>query len=403
MVTESGAPGRVVAGRYRLQSQLGQGGMGTVWLATDAVLGREVAVKEVLFPPYLATQEYRLLFERTMREARAAARFKHPQVTAVHDVIEQDGRPWIVMEHVPSKTLAQVVQENGPIPAHLVAQIGIDLLGGLHAAHEAGIVHRDVKPGNVLIGMGWHAWLTDFGIATSSGDTSLTGTGLLLGSPSYMAPERIRDEEPDPAVDLWSLGATLFTAVEGRPPFERGDPMATLLAVTTEPPPEMPAAGSLAPVLTGLLTKDPARRLTAEQARAGLERALAEPVGTAPYAQPRPAAADAESRERGNRVERLDPAELSSIARDAAKRLAGTTVRKIARNAASSAAIRLGGAPQPRPGPAPARHPRPPNRRARRFRRRWVMVPLVLVGIVLALLVGVGLVLLILLGDMLGG
>ncbi|MDQ3454060.1 MAG: serine/threonine protein kinase, partial [Actinomycetota bacterium] len=269
--------GRVVAGRYTLRSPVGRGGMGTVWRASDLLLGRDVAIKEVVYPDYLTAEDHALLRERTMREARAAARFTHPNVTTVHDVVEEDGRPWIVMEFVPSRTLAQLVHEQGPLPVERVARIGMDLIDALQAAHQAGIVHRDVKPGNVLIDAQWRAWLTDFGIATSSLDSSITTEGVLLGSPSYMSPERARNEQSGPPGDLWSLGATLYTAVEGRPPFERGEAMATLLAVANEPPNPPAAAGSLAPVLLGCLTKEPTQRMDAEQVRSALARALRDP------------------------------------------------------------------------------------------------------------------------------
>src|SRR3954462_12146146 len=257
---------RVVAGRYALTDVLGRGGMGTVWLATDQVLERQVALKEVTFSVHLTDEERGILRERTMREARAAARLDHPHVTSVYDVVEEDGKPWLVMEHVSARSLQEILEEQGPLPPAAVARIGLDVLEGLQAAHYAGIVHRDVKPANVLVDGAGRACLTDFGIATTTGDSSLTTQGALIGSPSYMAPERAHGEEPRPPVDLWSLGATLHTAVEGRPAFDRGEAMATLLSVVSEHPAPMLRAGPLEPVLQGLLTKDPARRSTVRAA-----------------------------------------------------------------------------------------------------------------------------------------
>jgi len=381
MMADPAGVGRVLAGRYTLRTPLGRGGMGTVWLATDSVLDRQVAIKEVTFEA-VTVEERGLLRERTLREARAAARFVHPRVTTVHDVVEEDGRPWIVMEHIPSRTLAQVLQDQGPMPPDLVARIGMDLLGALQAAHRAGIVHRDVKPDNVLIGAQWRAWLTDFGIATSSGESGLTEAGILLGSPSYMSPERARNEVPSPAVDVWSLGATLFTAVEGRPPFERGDAMATLLAVITEPPAPILAAGPLTPVLLGCLTKDPAHRMTVDQVQAGLNRVLMRPAP----AISRPAAPPPTSyvpRE-PTRVERLDVADLSALAK-ATRSLA----TKAAHKAAEAASTGTRGRPTSSPS-RPARASRQkasigqpaqpaPQRPRWRFKRRWVVVPTVVV------------------------
>lgn len=387
MVADPVGVGRILAGRYTLRSQLGRGGMGTVWLASDAVLGRQVAVKEVTFDA-AAAQDRHLLRERTLREARAAARFTHPRVTTVHDVVEEDGRPWIVMEHVPSRTLAQVIREQGPMPAHLVARVGTDLLGALKAAHNAGIVHRDVKPDNVLIDTEWRAWLTDFGIATSSGDTGLTEKGILLGSPSYMSPERARNEEPGPPADMWSLGATLFTAVEGRPPFDRGEAMATLIAVMTDPPARMVAAGALAPVLLGCLIKDPGRRMTAEHAQAALEDVMVQPGGPSERMATRPQP-DFDVEDHGTQVERLDLAELSALAKSTAKSTATALAGRAARKAARASARVQSRSTSPSPTSQP---PSPPRRRAAeksrwRFRRRWVVIPLVIALVVVVVLV----------------
>ena len=262
---------RLVAGRYRLVSELGSGGMGTVWRAHDEVLGREVAVKEVVFPHGLTEAEREVLRERTRREARAAARLDHPSAVTVFDVVEEDGAPYLVMELVEARTLADVVRADGPLSPQRTAQVGLDLLGALETAHAQGIVHRDVKPSNVMVRDDGRVVLTDFGIATSTGDPSITHTGLLLGSPAYIAPERARGATPGPPSDLWSLGATLFTAVEGRPPFDGGEPLLTVTAVVTGEHQPYVAAGPLEGVLDGLLEKDPERRLDAPAARRLLE------------------------------------------------------------------------------------------------------------------------------------
>ena len=285
---------RLVAGRYRLLSPLGSGGMGTVWRAEDVLLGREVAVKEVTFPHGVSDEDREVLRERTRREARAAARLDHPSAVTVYDVVEEGGAPYLVMELVEARTLSQVVRSDGPLSQQRTAQVGLALLGALETAHRQGIVHRDVKPGNVLLTeptehKAGRVVLTDFGIASSPGDSSITSTGLLLGSPSYIAPERARGQAPAPASDLWSLGATLFTAVEGRPPYDGGEPILTVTAVVTGEHEPFLAAGPLEPIIEGLLERDPTRRLTVAAARAALtpiaERAPAwVPVTTAPVA-----------------------------------------------------------------------------------------------------------------------
>jgi hypothetical protein len=283
---------RTVAGRYRLVDRLGSGGMGTVWRAEDVVLGREVAVKEVVFPNGVSEEEREVLRERTRREARAAARLDHPSAVTVYDVAEEDGTPYLVMELVDARTLSEVIRSDGPLSPQEAAQMGLAVLGALEAAHAEGIVHRDVKPGNVLLRSDGRVVLTDFGIATFTGDSSITSTGLLLGSPSYIAPERARGEQPGPPSDLWSLGATLFTAVEGRPPFDKGEPLPTMTAVVTGEHAPFVAAGPLAPVIEGLLEKDPERRMTAEEACEGLKRVVDSGTGdTDTVPEPLPEAA----------------------------------------------------------------------------------------------------------------
>ncbi len=254
-------PERVVAGRYQLLGWIGQGAMGTVWRAKDLVLTREVAVKEVRLPHEMADHERRVLRERTLREARVSAKLSHPGVVTVYDVIEADGTAWIVMELVAARSLDKVVAEDGPLPPRRAAETGVMLVGALASAHAAGIVHRDVKPGNVLITCDGRAVLTDFGIATLDGDPGLTQTGMVMGTPGFCAPERIRGEPASPASDMWSLGATLYAAVEGRGPFDgQGSPMAVLASIVHSDPPPARSAGPLGTVIGALLSKDPARR-----------------------------------------------------------------------------------------------------------------------------------------------
>jgi serine/threonine protein kinase len=380
---------RVVAGRYALSEVIGRGGMGTVWLATDQVLQREVAVKEVSFAVDLTAEERTILRERTLREARAAARLDHPCVASVYDVVEEDGRPWLVMEHVSARSLQEILEEQGPLSPSAVARIGLDVLAGLEAAHRAGIVHRDVKPANVLVGANGHACLTDFGIATTTGDSSLTTHGALIGSPSYMAPERVNGEEPGPPVDLWSLGATLYAAVEGRPPFARGEAMATMMSVVSEHPAPMLRAGPLEPVLHGLLTKDPARRTDADQARHQLSAVLtgSPPPGPAPAPRAQPAPAPGSLPDES--VQRIDSDDLRALA-SASRALLSSVARDArdhARDIAGRRRDRTEDSAPVRPGPAgPAASGRPAAPRRRRFKRRWVVVPVLvtlLIGLIL--------------------
>jgi len=256
--------------------------MGIVWHARDELLGREVAVKEILLPPELPEEERAVLRRRTLREARSAAQLSHPNVVTVYDVVEEEGRPWIVMELVRSRTLADVVRDDGPLPVRRVVEIGLQMLAALQAAHAVGVLHRDVKPSNVLLADRDRVVLTDFGIATLEGDASLTQSGALVGSPAYIAPERVKAKKTGPESDLWSLGATLYAAVEGRPPHDRGNALATLTAAVTEPPDPPLRAGPLWPVLEGLLRKNPADRLTAPAAVRLLVVALQEDKQSVP-------------------------------------------------------------------------------------------------------------------------
>jgi serine/threonine protein kinase len=257
---------RMLAGRYELGDRLGRGGMGTVWRARDLMLDREVAVKE-LTVDHLPEEDLAILQSRMKQEARAAARIKHAGVITIHDVLEQDGRPWIVMELIDGRSLADVVAQDGPISPREAAEVGAQVLAALHRGHQLGVLHRDVKPANVLLEHGTgRAVLLDFGIAKFEGSSELTRPGDLVGSPDYLAPERAQGERPGPASDLWGLGATLFTAVEGQSPFRRYDPLSTLAAVVSEPLPEPRNAGALGPVLAALMAKQAADRPSADEA-----------------------------------------------------------------------------------------------------------------------------------------
>jgi len=226
----------LIAGRYRLLEPVGSGGMGRVWLARDEMLDRDVAVKEFVPPDWMTDEEKTRLRDRTLREARSAGRLNHPHVVRVYDVVHADGLPWIVMEYVASRSLHQVINEDGPYSPVAAARIGLAVLDALSAAHRAGVLHRDVKPHNVLIGLDGRVVLTDFGLATFVDDGSVTGPGLVVGSPQYVSPERARDGASTVESDMWSLGATLYAAVEGRSPYARETAMATLMALATEPP-----------------------------------------------------------------------------------------------------------------------------------------------------------------------
>ncbi|MFG3440824.1 serine/threonine-protein kinase [Nonomuraea sp. NPDC047897] len=287
MVSES-TP--LIAGRYQLLRELGRGGMGVVWEGRDTLLNRQIAIKEVLLPDGLPRADQERVLLRTAREARTAAKLNHPSVVAVYDVVEADGRPWIIMELVRHPSVEEVVATTGALPIRQAADVGRQVLSALRAAHQAGILHRDVKPSNILLSDEGRAVLTDFGIATAEGDSSLTSTGMVTGSPSFLAPERVRAAEAGPASDLWSLGATLFATLVGRSPFDRGEPMATLNALLNEEPDYRRIPPVMHPVLKGLLRKEPEDRLTAEET----DRLLAEIVASRPavndldVAEPRP-------------------------------------------------------------------------------------------------------------------
>lgn len=246
-----------IADRYEVVRAIGRGGMGTVWLARDSVLGRNVAVKQIGGLPGEPANET----QRAMREARSAAALNHPNAVAVYDVVDHDGRPWLVMEYVEGETLAEVIAREGHLEPRTVADIGSHLASALVRAHERRIVHRDIKPGNVLIDRSGRPKISDFGIARGHGDDALTQTGFVTGTPGYLSPELARGEDPDNASDVWALGATLYAAVEGRPPYApRSNPIALLQAIATQPPEPMEHAGSLAGAIAAMMDADPARR-----------------------------------------------------------------------------------------------------------------------------------------------
>ncbi|MDR6319690.1 serine/threonine protein kinase [Actinoplanes couchii] len=271
--------------RYRLVEVIGEGGMGRVWAAHDELLGREVAIKEMFTPRGLGSAERDELRHRVIREAQAITRVEHPNVVRVIDVLHERDQPWIVMELIKARSLFEVVRADGPMAPRQAATIGLTVLAALRAAHGAGLLHRDVKPANILLADDGRVVLTDFGLAVMSGDASVTTTGVVLGSPSYMAPERALDLPFGPPSDLWSLGATLYAAVEGRPPYSKSSQAATLAALAGTEPPSPPArAGQLRPVLEALLQKDPAHRADAATAERML-RAVAAGQNPAPMAE----------------------------------------------------------------------------------------------------------------------
>ncbi|MEU2426178.1 serine/threonine-protein kinase [Streptomyces sp. NPDC007851] len=331
---------RLLAGRYRLGGVLGRGGMGTVWRAEDETLGRTVAVKELRFPSNIDEEEKRRLITRTLREAKAIARIRNNSAVTVFDVVEEDDRPWIVMELVEGKSLAEVIREDGLLEPKRAAEVGLAILDVLRSAHREGILHRDVKPSNVLISEhDGRVVLTDFGIAQVEGDPSITSTGMLVGAPSYISPERARGHKPGPAADLWSLGGLLYAAVEGAPPYDKGSAIATLTAVMTEQLEEPKNAGPLRDVIYGLLTKDPAQRLDDAGARAMLNAVISmpeEPPADATRVVPLPPQPDAPAAEKTTAAKRGE---------EAGEKLRGAlrSVRKAAGAASASAATKAKG------------------------------------------------------------
>ncbi|WP_327383708.1 serine/threonine-protein kinase [Streptomyces sp. NBC_01207] len=312
--------GRLLAGRYRLGAVLGKGGMGTVWRAQDETLGRTVAVKELRFSTGVDEDEKRRLITRTLREAKAIARIRSGGAVTVYDVVDEDGRPWIVMELIEGPSLAEFIRENGPLTPHRAAEVGLAVLDVLRAAHGQGILHRDVKPSNVLIAGNGRVVLTDFGIAQVEGDPSVTSTGMLVGAPSYISPERARGHKPGPPADMWSLGGLLYASVEGVPPYDKGSALATLTAVMTEPVDPPKNAGPLAEVIYGLLAKDPIHRLDEARTRAMLNAVLAAP-------EPKPAPVATPAAEETRQISLAD-------AKDAVEKAAADKAEKAAERAA---------------------------------------------------------------------
>jgi eukaryotic-like serine/threonine-protein kinase len=291
---DSAEPGRLLDGRYRLSEVIGRGGMGVVWRARDELLDRDVAVKEIIWPASLTEQERQTACRRATREAQMAARLNHHNVVRIYDIVEEDDHPWIVMELLPYRSLRDVVRDEGALSPAQAATVGLGILAALRAAHAEGIAHRDVKPANVLIGPEDRVVLTDFGIARPADTTTLTTAGMLIGSPSYIAPERARGGPSGAPGDLWGLGASLYAAVEGHPPFEREHALAVLTAVVSDDPEPATHAGPLWPVIDGLLRKNPDERLGAAETDQLLRR-IATPAAAAPAesaaSEPAPTAA----------------------------------------------------------------------------------------------------------------
>ena len=259
----------IVAGRYDLEDQLGRGGMGVVWRANDTLLKRKVAIKEVRLPDTLPESEQASMQARALREARAAARIGHPAAVTVFDVHKEDGRAFIVMELVDAPTLEEMVRTQGPLTPEKTAEVALGILSALEAAHQQGIVHRDVKPANVMVLSDGRVKLADFGIASLKDDPKITATGLVLGSPSFMSPEQAEGHRSGAEADLWALGATMFFAVDGSPPFDKGQPIPTLTAVLHDDMPTPARAGHLEPVIRALLRKSPGDRPISRGAHKG--------------------------------------------------------------------------------------------------------------------------------------
>jgi eukaryotic-like serine/threonine-protein kinase len=356
----------LIGGRYRVESAIGQGGMGTVWLCRDETLHRSVAVKQVgLLPGESVTDS-----ARALREARSTAALSHRNVVTVFDVVEEAGAIWLVMEHVPGRSLSEIIREDGPLPPATVADIGAQVADGLAAAHAAGTMHRDVKPGNVLVRDDGLAKISDFGIARSAGDPALTQSGFLTGTPSYFSPELARGADPGAGTDVWALGATLYAAVEGRPPYEaKANPVAVLHDITSTQPPRPRRAEFLEPALLRMLDRDPESRWSMADAAHGLRRL-----------------ADANSPERTRENTRKDPA-TARFAAPAAPATAAAATGATAAAAAAARASDRGEEPGPSrastpPGPAaPKQSPGRPRSR----RRGPVYALLVLVALLLVL------------------
>jgi serine/threonine protein kinase len=305
-------PPELIAGRYRVQREVGRGGMGSVWLCHDERLGREVALKLVGGLP----GESSIHLARALREARHSAALSHPNVVAIFDALEEGDQVWLVMEYVPSRTLDQIVREDGPMDPRPAACIGADVADGLAAAHELGTVHRDVKPSNVLVRADdGRALIADFGIARTVGQEQLTRSGLVTGTPTYFAPELARGQEPSPASDVWALGVTLYVAVEGEAPYaDQANAIAVLNTIASTPPPEPTRAGPLTTALHRMLDADPETRWSMARSAAALREVAVSPVlppvddPAPPAVDPTPPAADpAATQVRGTRTPRTVP------------------------------------------------------------------------------------------------
>ncbi|MFG2712717.1 serine/threonine-protein kinase [Streptomyces goshikiensis] len=348
--------GRLLAGRYRLGAVLGKGGMGTVWRAEDETLGRTVAVKELRFSTGVDEDEKRRLITRTLREAKAIARIRSGGAVTVYDVVDEDGRPWIVMELIEGPSLAEFIRERGTLTPRRAAEVGLAVLDVLRAAHGQGILHRDVKPSNVLIAGNGRVVLTDFGIAQVEGDPSVTSTGMLVGAPSYISPERARGQRPGPPADMWSLGGLLYAAVEGVPPYDKGSALATLTAVMTEPVDPPKNAGPLTEVIYGLLAKDPARRLDDQRARAMLTAVINAPDEPEPAPEPVPSAEETrqislvEAKQAAEKIAEAKAEKKERERREREQRERARAILKATRKAAGVPAASAAEPPAARPG-----------------------------------------------------
>ncbi|MDT7621255.1 MAG: eukaryotic-like serine/threonine-protein kinase [Pseudonocardiales bacterium] len=349
---------RRIAGRYRLTAPLGSGAMGTVWAGYDEVLHRSVAIKELKVPPGVPTGEVASMRERMMREARTLGGLSHPNVITLYDVVDVSGDPFVVMELLPSRNLSEVIGEQGRLGVGQAASVGLAMTAALQAAHRAGITHRDVKPGNVLVAHDGRIKLTDFGIARKTNDVTMTQTGLVLGSPAYIAPEVASGLPVTPAADLWGLGATLFAAVEARPPYDvDGDPVKTVTAVVHAQVPRVQMGGPLGEVISALMVKDPERRMSLVEARRRLRPLLADPDDPL-----FPGSVDAYSPPPGPTADRIgEPAEVGeSSNRAGSPNQAGSPNRggSPTRAPSASGAAARGSAssapPRPRASPTPA-------------------------------------------------
>uniref|UniRef100_UPI002456D5EA serine/threonine-protein kinase n=1 Tax=Nocardia wallacei TaxID=480035 RepID=UPI002456D5EA len=362
---------RLIAGRYRLGDPIGTGAMGVVWRATDVRLRRTVAVKQLLLAPGLTRSQALEAKLRAMREGRIAARLHHQNAVTVFDVAEEDGQPWLVMEFVDAQSLATVMREQGPLDPQRVARIGAKVAAALAVAHDAGIVHRDVKPANILVAENGTVKITDFGISRAVGDVTVTSTGFLAGTPAYLSPEVARGEDPEPASDVFALGSTLYAAVEGTPPFGEGEnPLAVLHSVARAQVPPPRRAAALGPVLMELLAADAGNRPTMREAQTALaavaDGRAAPPPKAATKILPKPGAP-------------LDAAATTVLAGAAAGNAEDPTVH-VAAAAPSGGTVPAG-------SPAPQRKPpgTGPNRRVLALAAAGAVAVLVLIGLLVAL------------------